>query len=471
MTGTASTPAASANPIEAWDSILKPALEKSPDFVEEFGARLRASKLVFGDRVHCPFFRPFFLSPEDEKRVRVVAETIAKLGERVAGAALEDKNLFAQFHLRPEEERLVRLPISYGLASTASRLDAFLLPDSLKFAEYNGESPAGAGYAETLAEIFREQLVMGKFAKRFEVHSYPLSAKLLDALILSYYDWGGTAKRPQMAIVDWKEVPTWSEFEILQARFEKMGVPVVIADPRDLEFDGKKLTAHGKKIEMVYRRVLINDIVARPKECEALVKAYTANAVCVANTFRCKIPHVKAFFAVLTDEQNGALFSHDEREVIRRHIPWTRVVADVKTAHYGSPIELLSFIRKERQNLVLKPSDEYGGSGVTLGWETDEAAWDKAVERAVSGVQGKGSNGCWIVQERIPIRREVFPYITGKRKVEFRDMLVDFAPYLFRGKLCGFLTRLSATGLANVTSGGGQVPAFRVQPKKQKANR
>ena len=39
-------------------------------------------------------------------------------------------------------------------------------------------------------------------------------------------------------------------------------------------------------------------------------------------------------------------------------------------------------------------------------------------------------------------------------------MLVDFAPYLFRGKLSGFLTRLSATGLANVTSGGGQVPAF-----------
>jgi hypothetical protein len=471
MTGTASTPAAHANPIEVWDSILKPALEKSPAFVEEFASRLRASKLVFGDRVHCPFLRPFFLSPEDEKRVRVVAETIAKLGERVAAAALEDKNLFAQFHLRPEEERLVRLPVSYGLASTASRLDAFLLPDSLKFAEYNGESPAGAGYAETLAEIFREQLVMGKFAKHFEVHSYPLSAKLLDALILSYYDWGGTTKRPQMAIVDWKEVPTWSEFEILQARFEKMGVPAVIADPRDLEFDGKKLTAHGQKIDIVYRRVLINDIVARPKECEALVKAYAANAVCMANTFRCKIPHVKAFFAVLTDEQNGALFSHDERELIKKHIPWTRVVADVKTAHYGSPIELLSFIRKERQNLVLKPSDEYGGTGVTLGWETDEAAWDTTVERAVSGVQAKSSNGCWVVQERIPIRREVFPYITGKRKVEFRDMLVDFAPYLFRGKLCGFLTRLSATGLANVTSGGGQVPAFRVQPKKTKASR
>jgi hypothetical protein len=49
--------------------------------------------------------------------------------------------------------------------------------------------------------------------------------------------------------------------------------------------------------------------------------------------------------------------------------------------------------------------------------------------------------------------------------VEFLDMLVDFAPYLFRGKMSGFLTRLSATGLANVTSGGGQIPAFRVHPR------
>ena len=81
-----------------------------------------------------------------------------------------------------------------------------------------------------------------------------------------------------------------------------------------------------------------------------------------------------------------------------------------------------------------------------------------------------GEAGCWITQERIPIRREVFPYIANASSkdggVEFKDMLVDFAPYLFQGKLCGFLTRLSATGLANVTSGGGQVPAFRVRPRK-----
>jgi hypothetical protein len=454
------------NPTDYWNDLLRPALAKSPHFSSQFLARLQDSKLTFGDRVHCPFLRPFFLSLEDEPRVRVVAETIADLGERVVSAALKDAGLFAQLHLRPEEERLARLSVGYGRACTSSRLDAFLLPDSLKCAEYNGEAPAGAGYSETLGQVFRELPVMEKFFKRYQVHSYPLIAKLLDALIASYLDWGGTSRRPQMAIVDWREVPTWSEFEILKSRFEKMGVPVVLADPRELEFNGKTLSAHGKTIDLLYRRVLINDIVARPQECAALIKAYEANASCVANTFRCKIPHVKAFFAVLTDEQNARLFSNDERELIRRHIPWTRVVAEVRTSHYGDPIELLTFIREQRENLVLKPSDEYGGTGVTLGWETSKSAWDATIEKAISAVSTGGDAGCWIVQERIPIRREVFPYITQQGSVESKDMLVDFAPYLFRGRLAGFLTRLSATGLANVTSGGGQVPAFRVTPRR-----
>src|ERR1700736_730769 len=330
---------------EYWDALLRPALKKNHAFAENFLKELRAAKLTFGDRVHCPFLRPFFLSPEDEARVRPVAETIAELGERAALAALSDEQLFAQFHLRPEEARLARLPGGNGRVSTASRLDAFLLPESLKFAEYNGESPAGAGYSETLGEIFGALPLMAQFSKRYEVHSYPLSAKLLDALVLSYLDWGGKSKRPQIAIVDWKGVPTWSEFELLKARFEKMGVPTLVADPRDLTFDGEKLTEHGTRIDLVYARVLMKDMVAKPPDWTALVNAYTANAVCVANSLRCKIPHVKTFFAVLTDERNEALFSPPERKIIAQHVPWTRVVADVRTTHGTESVDLLAFMR------------------------------------------------------------------------------------------------------------------------------
>ncbi len=116
---------------------------------------------------------------------------------------------------------------------------------------------------------------------------------------------------------------------------------------------------------------------------------------------------------------------------------------------------MLRLAEDEREQLVLKPNDEYGGTGVTLGWEMPAAEWRAALDAALADPPGT-----WVVQERIPVRREVFPQFDATGDVTMRDMLVDFAPYLFRGRMTGYLTRLSATGLANVTSGGGQVPAF-----------
>jgi uncharacterized circularly permuted ATP-grasp superfamily protein len=420
---------------------------------------MRAERLTFGDRIHCPFLRPFFLTAHDEARVRQVAEKIAELGERVVKQCLAEPSLLAQVALSPEEERLARIPTRYATSSTASRLDSFLLPDSLQFAEYNAESPAGLGYAETLAGVFRTLPVMARFEEQYSVRNYPSMSMLLKALLESYREWGGTASPPTIAIVDWREVPTWSEFEIIQAHFEKEGAPTVVCDPRELAFGGDKLTALGQKIDLVYRRVLINDIVARPAECEALVDAYATGAACVANSLTCKIPHKKAFFAVLTDERNSALFSASERDLIRRHIPWTRLLADSKMTRDGESFGLLDYVRRRRNDFVLKPNDEYGGTGVLLGWETTESEWDAGIDRALAD-----RNAAWVVQERIAVRREVFPLQT-ECGVEMRDMLVDFAPYLFRGRMAGFLTRLSSTGLANVTSGGGQVPCFVVESR------
>ena len=64
------------------------------------------------------------------------------------------------------------------------------------------------------------------------------------------------------------------------------------------------------------------------------------------------------------------------------------------------------------------------------------------------------------------MRRELFPRFKPGEGAVLGDMLVDCAPYLYRGKLAGFLTRLSAGGLANVTSGGGQVPSYIVARRR-----
>ena len=296
---------------------------------------MRSRHLQFGDRLLCPFLRPFFLDAADEARVRAAAETLWTLGERVARLAPDDPGLLADLALSEDEIRLARIDPGYATTSTAARADAFVLPDSLQFAEYNGESPAGAGYSQGLAEVFADEPTDGalpRAVRRADVSRR--SSALLDALVASYREWGGTASPPLMAIVDWREVPTFSEFEMLRDAFTALGVPTIIAiraisnsRRRRPACDSRAgLYANGQRIDLVYRRVLINDIVAREDECRALLDAYEQRAVCVANSLRCKIPHKKAFFAVLTDERHAELFSAEERELIRRHVPWTVLV-------------------------------------------------------------------------------------------------------------------------------------------------
>ena len=441
--------------IDEWHGLLGRGPELTAPFCREFAASMRERRLTFGDRVHCPFLRPFFLSSADEQRIRAAAEALAAAGERVVAAALASRALLDELGMSPDEIALAEIDPRYSTASTASRADAFLLPDSLHFAEYNAESPAGLGYTQRLCELFDGLDAMRRFRSAHAVRYHRTIEGLLDALLASYAEWGGRASPPTMAIVDWREVPTWTEFEILRDAFEAAGVPTIVCDPRDLAFESGALRAEGRRIDLLYRRVLVNDIVARRDECRALVDAYAAGAVCMANTLRCKIPHKKAFFAVLTDERFDPIVGADRAASLRRHVPWTRVLRDGPAARRGRRAPLPELARDDREQLVIKPNDEYGGKGVVLGWETAQGDWERAIEAAVSD-----PGGTWIVQERIPVRRETFPQFDDDGRVTMREMLVDFAPYLFRGRMAGYLTRLSGTGLANVTSGGGQVPAF-----------
>jgi len=78
-------------------------------------------RLRFGDRVLCPFLRPFFLTEADEARVRHVAETLWRLGERVARVAIDRPSMLADLALSDDEVRLARIDPGYETTSTAGR--------------------------------------------------------------------------------------------------------------------------------------------------------------------------------------------------------------------------------------------------------------------------------------------------------------------------------------------------------------
>ena len=107
-------------------------------------------------------------------------------------------------------------------------------------------------------------------------------------------------------------------------------------------------------------------------------------------------------------------------------------------------------LRENRERLVMKPNDEYGGKGVFIGWEMSPSEWDRALADALSA--------SYVVQEKVELLRQSFPELAPE--LRFRDLVVDLDPFVFNGEVEGFLTRLSGTSLANVTSGGGQVPVL-----------
>jgi uncharacterized circularly permuted ATP-grasp superfamily protein len=190
----------------------------------------------------------------------------------------------------------------------------------------------------------------------------------------------------------------------------------------------------------------------------ALLHAYRAGAVCLVNSFRSKLIHKKALFSVLTQQRYASLFNDAELAAIRAHVPWTRIVRDEASDYDDREIDLLEFIRRNSQRLVLKPNDDYGGHGISIGWNLDQSEWDAAIENAVA-------NGDYLVQERVPTARETFPALTPDGRIEFAEQLVDLDPLLFNGKVGSAFTRLSYTELANVSSGGGMVPTYIVSQK------
>src|SRR5712692_3275321 len=421
---------------------------------------LERAKLIFGGRRLSPYLRPHFVSEEDFARVRQVCETVWSAIEKVKDAAVVDLSLLDELGLTEIERELAQIDPGYRAVSPTARLDSFLTEDVYSFVELNGESPAGIAYADSAFEIFEQLPVMRRFAETYHLRRFEGRPLMLKLLLDCYEEFLGRRpdQAPHIAIVDLKGMPTQKEFELFREYFEEQGYPSIIAAPEDLEFSNGRLRVGNFEIDIVYRRLLVNEYLPIIKQHPALLDAYRARAICMVNSFRSKIIHKKALFAVLTDARYASLFNDDELAAIRKHVPWTRRVSAGKSDRYGEEIDLLKLIREGRDRLVLKPNDDYGGHGIYIGWKMDEIGWDEAIHNALG-------NGDYVVQERVPTAREVFPALTSEGKIEFAEQLVDLDPLLFNGKVGSAFTRLSSNELANVTSGGGMVPTFLISKR------
>jgi len=436
----------------------------TPDLAAEsagwMAERLTHRGLRFGDRPLCTTIRPRFLVPGTYARIRSAGSALARAFSRAHQAAMARPDVLAQFHLADWEHTLLGDEDGQPWPSPLSRYDAFFTADGegLKFTENNAETPAGSAYGDVLSELFLALPGMAPFLAAYEVRPLPSRPPLLHTMLAAYRAATGRRERPVIGIIDWRDVPTQSEFREMAMWLGTMGFTVVIADPRELEYSGGKLRAGPTVIDLVYKRILIAELVGREGLQSPLVRAVRERAAVMVNPFRCKVLHKKASLAVLSDERNAGLFDAADQAAIAAQVPWTRVVEDRATVHNGSKVDLLPFIGANQARLVLKPNDDYGGAGIVLGWTVNAEEWRQGIARALSEP--------YIVQQRVPIPSEPYPSLVDG-SVHILDRMLDTAPFVVHGEYMeGLLTRLSTAALLNVTAGGGStVPTFVIEKR------
>ena len=446
--------------IERYHDLLTP--EVAADSHEWLHRQLASRGLLFGGRMLCSVLRPRFLSLEEYSLLQNRCALVLSAFEKARAAAMQDSKLRAQFGLLDWEEQLIHDDPGFSEASPTSRLDAFFAEGAggsgLKFTEYNAETPAGAGYGDALTRAFLSLPVMADFQREYNCLPLPAAPGVEHSLLNAFRQFTGTREKPRIAIVDWSDVPTRSEFVLFQDFFREDGLECVIADPREMEYRNGKLYSGDFHVTLIYKRVLIDELIEQCGLGSDVVRAVRDRAVCMVNPFRCKLLHKKASLAVVGDERNAHLFTDEERNAVRMHIPWTRNVEHRSTEFDGMKIDLIDWISRNKGRLVLKPNDDYGGRGIVLGWTVSDDKWQEAIRDALESP--------YIVQDKVVIPEEPFPALVND-KLDIHNRSLDTAPYVSNGRFVeGCLTRISTDELLNVTAGGGSnVPTLLLEKR------
>ena len=397
------------------------------------------------------FLRPHLLGQAEWGRLRDDGRRLLELAARVARDAFDgDVARLCAFLGTPEAEARW-VAIDPGPPDVVlSRLDAFLEGTRPLFIEVNSDAPAGFGYGDRMAEVFARLPAFRRFAAAHRVRYRPSGPALVDAFVAAWRARGGTAF-PVVAIVDWADVKTRADQEILRELFEARGIPCRLADPRDAVLAGGRLTFDGAAVDVVYRRGVLSELVEREDDVRVFLDAYRSGAALFVNSFRCRLSEDKAFFALLTDEAFADLVTADERRFLADVVPWTRRVQERRTWKDGAEVDLVPFILGHRESLVLKPAHGYGGQSVLVGDETAADAWEAAAMAALAEP--------WVVQERVTIPEEPFPVVVDGA-LRFDVLKVNANPFYAAGAEVGAVTRASRSAVINVSAGGGSVPTF-----------
>ncbi|MBI4115321.1 MAG: glutathionylspermidine synthase family protein [Candidatus Omnitrophica bacterium] len=426
--------------------------------IGSFQSRLEKSLVKFGRFTIPTFYKPHLLSPKQEHILKRVNSALMEIVNTATRLYFEEPHLRHYFQVSPEAKSLIEIDPGYPRNVIFARFDAFLEGEGFKVIELNCDSPAGAGYADILEEMLFGEDLLKSFFSEYAVKREYRRERVLAALLEVWEEFGGY-ETPNIAIVDWHTVRTRPEFESFKEFFESKGYKTTIADPRELTYKGGKLYHKNFKINLIYRRVIFDELLQRLDEVKDFIRAYQEKAVCVVNPLRSRLGSSKSLLSILTNPEYDRFFTEEENRIKRDYLLWTRRMIDADKFYGGKKIYLVDFLKDEKESLVLKPSTGYGGKGVWIGRETKDETWNEAIDKALKGD--------YVVQEFGSIPIIAVPTVVN-RKLDFAYKKVNLNCLVFGSKLAGNFSRLSDESVVNVARGGGLIPtvAGEIEPDR-----
>ncbi|MFF3914205.1 hypothetical protein ACFYZB_12070 [Streptomyces sp. NPDC001852] len=287
------------------------------------------------------------------------------------------------------------VPPSFG------RADMYHDGTSFKLLETNlGSESGGWALASEMSQATLEVDAFADFARRHRLgHVHPIRA-VVEAL-RSFGARVAPGREPVVAMLEWRGGmrdygELWLNF---QSALRSAGFDILLAEVSDVHERDGALYLGDKKIDVVYRAFVPDQIAEEPGGWDLiapLLRAHQAGGTLLWTPLSSNVFANKACMALLSDPSWRRTFSEDECRLVDRVLPWTRLInTDVLKADTDLVDECLA----RRDQLILKVNGRGGGVGVVVGWETDDATWRQALENYAE-------EGC-IVQQRVMPRSEL----------------------------------------------------------------
>ena len=231
---------------------------------EEIAAWLGEHDVVFAGNTIPFVLMPHFVSPGQLRRVKHAVACLSAVLDRFCDAYAEDERLREELAVPAAEDALIRLDPGFSRPLRICRLDAFLQGYDVKFLEFNADSPAGIGYTDVLAEGLRRAIALPSVEADFETVYAPMLPLLIGTLSAAYAQVRASRRRelpdrPRLALVDLPGSPSVPEFRIVCRAAGDAGIDAIWTTTEELDYDGSALRAGGERVDLVYRRALVDE--------------------------------------------------------------------------------------------------------------------------------------------------------------------------------------------------------------------